>query len=107
MGSRFALDHKVMSPTLLQPRHDNAVQPQTDEVQFLRLHEVRAVTGLSKSTVYEMIRDKSFPAPVKLGLRSVGWVRAEIKQWAADRIFYSRLPTTRNKKLPRNTFPRS
>jgi prophage regulatory protein len=104
MGSRLALDHEVMSRTLLRPQESSAVHAQTDGFQFLRLHDVKAITGLAKSTVYEMIRDKSFPAPVKLGPRSVGWVRDEIKQWAADRVFFSRLPTTRNRKPPRKSF---
>jgi len=30
------------------------------EFQFLRLPEVKAVTGLGKTSIYELIRDKSF-----------------------------------------------
>ena len=35
-----------------------------EDVSFLRLPEVKAVTGLSKTSIYELVRDKSFPAPV-------------------------------------------
>jgi predicted DNA-binding transcriptional regulator AlpA len=46
-------------------------------VTFLRLPEVKAITGLSKTSLYALIRDRSFPAPVRLGPRAVAWVRSE------------------------------
>lgn len=61
-----------------------------DDVSFLRLPDVKAVTGLSKTSIYEMIRDKSFPAPVRLGPRAVAWVRSEVRQWALERVHASR-----------------
>ena len=77
-------------------------QPLDNQVSFLRLPEVKAVTGLSKTSLYELIRQQSFPAPVRLGQRAVAWVRSEVNQWAADRILASRsthYPTGR-KLLP-------
>jgi prophage regulatory protein len=61
-----------------------------DEVAFLRLPEVKALTGLSKSSLYALIKEKSFPAPVRLGARAVAWVRSEVRQWAAERVRASR-----------------
>lgn len=61
-----------------------------DDVAFLRLPEVKAITGLSKSSLYALIKEKSFPAPVRLGARAVAWVRSEVRQWAADRVHASR-----------------
>ena len=61
-----------------------------DDVAFLRLPEVKAVTGLSKSSLYALIREKDFPAPVRLGSRAVAWVRSEVRQWAVDRVHASR-----------------
>jgi prophage regulatory protein len=63
-----------------------------DEVIFLRLPKVKAVTGLSKSSLYEMIRANNFPAPVQIGPRTVAWVSSEVRQWAAERILNSRTP---------------
>ena len=60
------------------------------EIQFLRLPEVKAVTGLGKTSIYELIRDKSFPVPVRLGARAVAWVRSEVTQWALERVHASR-----------------
>jgi prophage regulatory protein len=61
-----------------------------DDFSFLRLPDVKAVTGLSKTSLYAMIREKSFPAPVRVGPRSVAWVRSEVKQWAVERVHASR-----------------
>jgi prophage regulatory protein len=61
-----------------------------DEVIFLRLPRVKAITGLSKSSLYELIRANRFPAPVQLGPRIVAWATSEVRQWAAERILTSR-----------------
>lgn len=74
-----------------------------DEVIFWRLPEVKAVTGLSKSSLYALVRAKTFPAPVQLGPRTVGWVRTEVTQWAAERVLTARVkpqPSAR-KFMPR------
>ena len=56
--------------------------PQT----ILRLPEVKARTGLSRSTIYLRIAEGVFPGPISLGARSVGWVESEIDAWIAQRI---------------------
>jgi len=61
-----------------------------DDVVFLRLPDVKAVTGLSKTSLYALIKEKSFPAPVRLGPRAVAWVKSEIRQWAVERVQASR-----------------
>jgi predicted DNA-binding transcriptional regulator AlpA len=68
----------------------DGVSSNLDDVTFLRLPEVKAVTGLSKTSLYALIREKSFPAPVRLGPRAVAWVRSEIRQWAVERVHASR-----------------
>ena len=57
---------------------------------ILRLPEVKARTGLSRSTIYLRIAEGKFPPPINLGERSVGWVEAEIDAWIAKRIEISR-----------------
>jgi len=56
----------------------------------LRLPLVKARTGLSRSTIYLRIAEGSFPKPVSLGARAVGWVEAEIEQWLSSRVEESR-----------------
>jgi prophage regulatory protein len=62
--------------------------------RFLRLPEVRRITGLSKSSIYARIAEGTFPAPVPLGGKAVGWIEAEVNQWVYDRISDARTKTT-------------
>ena len=57
---------------------------------ILRLPAVKARTGLSRSTIYLRISEGSFPTPVSLGGRAVGWIEAEIQGWLEERIQTSR-----------------
>ena len=54
--------------------------------RILRLPDVKARTGLSRSTIYLRIAEGKFPAPINLGIRSVGWVESEIDAWITTRI---------------------
>jgi prophage regulatory protein len=65
-----------------------------DDISFLRLPDVKLMSGLSKSSLYALIREGSFPAPVPLGLRMVGWVKSEVQRWAAERIENRRVLST-------------
>ena len=58
--------------------------------RFLRLPEVMARTGLSRSTIYVRVAGGCFPRPIALGGRAVGWIEAEIEEWVAERIAESR-----------------
>jgi prophage regulatory protein len=53
---------------------------------ILRLPAVKSRTGLSRSTIYLHIAQGTFPAPVSLGERAVGWIESEIDEWIARRI---------------------
>ena len=53
---------------------------------ILRRKEVEARTKLSRSTIYARIKAGTFPAPISLGAKSVGWVEAEIQQFLSDRV---------------------
>jgi prophage regulatory protein len=58
--------------------------------KILRLPEVKQTTGLSRSTIYLRIAEGTFPKPVCLGGRAVGWLEAEIEEWLTRRIEASR-----------------
>lgn len=49
--------------------------------RFLRLAEVKMRVGLSKSTIYDHIERKRFPAPHKLGSNVSVWIEDEITAW--------------------------
>lgn len=53
---------------------------------FNRLNQVKARSGLSKATIYKMIKAGTFPAQKQLGLRSVGWLESEVTAWIESRI---------------------
>ena len=57
---------------------------------FLRLPQVKARTGLSRSELYRRIAAREFPAPVKLGLRASAWLEADIDRWCEERIAASK-----------------
>lgn len=46
-----------------------------------RLSSVKVRTGLSRSTIYSKIKDGTFPAPIPLGARAVGWLSRDIDLW--------------------------
>ena len=53
---------------------------------ILRRKQVEARTGLSRSTIYARIKSGTFPAPVSLGPRTVGWIEDDVQRWLSDRI---------------------
>jgi prophage regulatory protein len=57
------------------------MQAQPEPFRFLRLPEVRRVTGLSRSQIYRLEATGQFPKHVKLGASASAWVDREIAQW--------------------------
>lgn len=55
-------------------------------MRIIRLKEVIDSTGLSRSTLYKYISEGTFPKPVSLGDRCVGWVDSEVHDWILARI---------------------
>jgi|TARA_R110000803_G_scaffold110737_3_gene179209 prophage regulatory protein len=48
-----------------------------NQPRILRKPDVLALTNLSKSTLYNRIRDGLWPTPISLGARAVGFVKSE------------------------------
>ncbi|MGA4104368.1 helix-turn-helix transcriptional regulator [Ralstonia nicotianae] len=53
--------------------------------KLLRLPGVLDAVGIKKSCLYEMIRAGKFPAPVRLGARSVAWRQSDVDAWIEAR----------------------
>ena len=53
---------------------------------ILRLRQVIARTGLSRSTIYERVQAGEFPAQIALGARAVGWLESDIEAWIAAKV---------------------
>jgi len=62
------------------------------EERFIRLCEVRRISGLSRSQIYALAKNGRFPAPIKLSTRCSAWLRSELAEWASERIATSRGP---------------
>ena len=60
------------------------------EPTILRRHQVQQRTGLSRSTLYQYIKDGAFPASVQLGPRAVGWLESDISDWITARVKLAR-----------------
>jgi prophage regulatory protein len=56
--------------------------------KIIKINEVCKLTGLSKSSIYRGVRDfpTPFPQPIKLGVRSSGWLLCEIQDWIQQRM---------------------
>jgi prophage regulatory protein len=66
---------------------------------ILRRKQVEARTGLSRSSIYARLRqnpkrpgdyDPTFPKPVSVGAKAVGWIEAEIEAWLTAQVAKSR-----------------
>jgi prophage regulatory protein len=58
--------------------------------KLLRLPQVKATTGLSKSTIYARIAEGTFPKQIPLGPRLVVWVESDIQNWIAEQVSVAR-----------------
>jgi prophage regulatory protein len=71
---------------MLQIDQPHATPPfRTEDVEFLRMPSVTRRTGLARSTIYRLIAEQSFPSPVKLAGRAVGWRRVDLDRWSESR----------------------
>ena len=53
--------------------------------KILKLPDVMEATGLSRSSIYAFIGKNTFPKPIPLGVRAVGWLQSEVDQWVENR----------------------
>jgi prophage regulatory protein len=54
--------------------------------KILRLAQVREVTGLCRSSIYQLQAQKRFPLSVKIGTRSVGWDEGAVQRWLEKKV---------------------
>ncbi|WP_323897580.1 helix-turn-helix transcriptional regulator [Aeromonas allosaccharophila] len=62
----------------------------SSELRYIRMKETCHKTGLSKSSIYDLMNAGAFPKTIKLGGRSVAFVEAEVNAWMAERLTASR-----------------
>ena len=60
--------------------------------RMMRLPEVIACTGLSRTTLWKRMRAGTFPAATSLGENSIGWPEHVITEWLSSRPVVSYAP---------------
>jgi prophage regulatory protein len=61
-------------------------------LRFIRMPEVRHITGLSSATIYRYVAKKQFPASIPTGARIVAWSSEDIEAWIAEKIEQAKNP---------------
>jgi prophage regulatory protein len=57
------------------------------EKRIHRLKDLKARTGLTPSTIYDLMGKGRFPKPIKLGgVKASGWLEDEIAAWERERV---------------------
>jgi prophage regulatory protein len=75
---------KIMKSHETMPERIGHLQSQLPgavEERLLRLPAVLHITGLSRSTLYRLVRSGEFPAPMKVGRRCVLWPQSAVRDW--------------------------
>ncbi len=52
---------------------------------IIRPRDLMALLSVSRHGLARMIEDEGFPAPIQLGPRSVGYLKAEVDAWLESR----------------------
>lgn len=50
-----------------------------------RRRAVEEITGLSRSSIYDMMARGEFPKPIRIGKRAVAWRESDIAEWLSGR----------------------
>lgn len=53
--------------------------------RFINLPAVEDKTALKKSSIYAKVKTGDFPAPIKLGVKTV-WIESDIDSWMDGQI---------------------
>ncbi|MFY9460666.1 MAG: AlpA family phage regulatory protein [Aquabacterium commune] len=61
-------------------------RPPVQRDRMVRLAEVEHLTGLKKSTIYRLMRERKFVQCVQVTSRCTAWSEAAVLQWVQDRI---------------------
>ncbi|MCX4192577.1 helix-turn-helix transcriptional regulator [Methylophaga sp. OBS1] len=71
----------------------------SESIRILRRKQLENKTGLSRSGIYAKLKpnpkrpgdfDPSFPKPISVGAKAVGWIESEIDAWLEQQIKNSR-----------------
>jgi len=55
------------------------------QVLLVRLRQLISIVGLSRSTIYRLVKAGNFPKPIRIGISSLAWRMDEIHEWIDSR----------------------
>jgi prophage regulatory protein len=84
-GARASLDGAPETQDPFYPERDVRTISAGGPKRMLRLRRVLDITGLGKTTIYQLQGDGDFPKRVQLTSHSVAWVEEEVLAWLARR----------------------
>lgn len=56
-----------------------------EDMAIIRMPDVKRLTGLGRTSIYQMMADGIFPRSVTLGARAVGWIVGDIRMWLQEK----------------------
>lgn len=74
----------------MQTNMDANASPPAAPETLLRISQVEARVGLRKSSVYQLVKQGRFPAPVRISHKYSCWPASAIDAWIRDRIAAAR-----------------
>ena len=78
--------HQATHGTAPSPYGGGAVPVPQKPGKLRRLPFVMDATGFGKSSIYAGVKAGTFPAPVRLSARAVGWREEDIDKWIGERV---------------------
>lgn len=64
----------------------HSVPPAQPRNRLLRLPDVEQMTGIKKSTIYQLMKEGKFPRCVNISRRLSAWPEAAVLAWVNERI---------------------
>ena len=64
--------------------HDT--RPVIPRDRFLRIHDVEAIVGFKKSTIYKLMKEGKFPTCRRIAARMSAWPESAVFAWVQARI---------------------
>ena len=55
------------------------------EVKIHRVKSLVRLLGISRTTIWRLVKGGDFPKPISLGKRAKGWRREDIDEWVRSR----------------------
>lgn len=86
-----AQDPATLQAQIIALQQALAAKEKRDSLKVLRIAALEEKIGRKKSWIYAAVRAGTFPAPITLGGRAIGWLSADVDDWLEQQIKASRL----------------